>query len=168
MLFRSDLNFANSERVGVSNVEFTDDQASGIENFRALVEGVLFAQLPEPVFCLMQGADDAIWAGTQGGWLFKLEAGASPRMVKLGSCSVFFISEWLDGRIAVGLGNGELVFLNNELQELDRKLLGRKSLRCCLGNLGLIGGSDGLIWQDRKSTRLNSSHSQQSRMPSSA
>ena len=142
-----DLNFAYSERDGVSNVEFKDDQVMRSQNSRASVEGVLFAQLPEPIFCLMQGADDAIWAGTQGGWLFKLDVGAPPRMVKLGPHAVFFVSEWLDGRIAVGLGNGELVFLNNELQELDRKLLGRKSLRCCLGNRGLIGGSDGLIWQ---------------------
>ena len=111
------------------------------------VAGVLFAQLPEPVFCLMEGLDDVIWAGTQGGLVFKLVSGQAPRMIKLGTSSVFFISRWMDGRIAVGLGSGELVFLDDELQLLDRKSLGKKSLRCCLGDRGLIGGSDGLIWR---------------------
>lgn len=111
------------------------------------VAGVLFAQLPEPVFCLMEGLDGVIWAGTQGGLVFKLVSGEAPRMIKLGTSSVFFISRWMDGRIAVGLGSGELVFLDDELQLLDRKSLGKKSLRCCLGDSGLIGGSDGLIWR---------------------
>jgi WD40 repeat protein len=111
------------------------------------VAGVLFAQLPEPVFCLMEGLDGVIWAGTQGGLVFKLVSGEAPRMIKLGTSSVFFISRWMDGRIAVGLGSGELVFLDDELQLLDRKSLGTKSLRCCLGDRGLIGGSDGLIWR---------------------
>ena len=109
--------------------------------------GVLFAQLPEPVFCLMEGLDGVIWAGTQGGLVFKLVSGEAPRMIKLGTSSVFFISRWMDGRIAVGLGSGELVFLDDKLQLLDRKSLGKKSLRCCLGDRGLIGGSDGLIWR---------------------
>jgi len=111
------------------------------------VAGVLFAQLPEPVFCLMEGLDGVIWAGTQGGSVFKLVSGEAPRMIKLGTSSVFFISRWMDGRIAVGLGSGELVFLDDELQLLDRVSLGKKSLRCCLGDRGLIGGSDGLIWR---------------------
>jgi len=111
------------------------------------VAGVLFAQLPEPVFCLMEGLEGVIWAGTQGGLVFKLVYGEAPRMIKLGTSSVFFISRWMDGRIAVGLGSGELVFLDDELQLLDRKSLGKKSLRCCLGDRGLIGGSDGLIWR---------------------
>ena len=111
------------------------------------VAGVLFAQLPEPVFCLMEGLDGVIWAGTQGGLVFKLVSGEAPRMIKLGTSSVFFISRWMDGRIAVGLGSGELVFLDDKLQLLDRKSLGKKSLRCCLGDRGLIGGSDGLIWR---------------------
>jgi WD40 repeat protein len=113
----------------------------------AIAAGVLFAQLPEPVFCLMEGLDGVIWAGTQGGLVFKLVSGEAPRMIKLGTSSVFFISRWMDGRIAVGLGSGELVFLDDELQLLDRKSLGKKSLRCCLGDRGLIGGSDGLIWR---------------------
>ena len=111
------------------------------------VAGVLFAQLPEPVFCLMEGLEGVIWAGTQGGLVFKLVSGEAPRMIKLGTSSVFFISRWMDGRIAVGLGSGELVFLDDELQLLDRVSLGKKSLRCCLGDRGLIGGSDGLIWR---------------------
>lgn len=111
------------------------------------VAGVLFAQLPEPVFCLMEGLAGVIWAGTQGGLVFKLVSGEAPRMIKLGTSSVFFISRWMDGRIAVGLGSGELVFLDDKLQLLDRKSLGKKSLRCCLGDRGLIGGSDGLIWR---------------------
>jgi len=111
------------------------------------VAGVLFAQLLEPVFCLMEGLDGVIWSGTQGGLVFKLVSGEAPRMIKLGTSSVFFISRWMDGRIAVGLGSGELVFLDDELQLLDRKSLGKKSLRCCLGDRGLIGGSDGLIWR---------------------
>jgi WD40 repeat protein len=111
------------------------------------VAGVLFAQLPEPVFCLMEGLEGVIWAGTQGGLVFKLVSGEAPRMIKLGTSSVFFISRWMDGKIAVGLGSGELVFLDDELQLLDRKSLGKKSLRCCLGDRGLIGGSDGLIWR---------------------
>jgi len=45
------------------------------------------------------------------------------------------------------LGSGELVFLDDEMQLLDRVSLGKKSLRCCLGDRGLIGGSDGLIWR---------------------
>jgi WD repeat-containing protein 61 len=76
-----------------------------------------------------------------------LVSGEAPRMIKLGTSSVFFISRWMDGRIAVGLGSGELVFLDDELQLLDRVSLGKKSLRCCLGDRGLIGGSDGLIWR---------------------
>ena len=116
-------------------------------NPKPSVAGVLFAQLPEPVFCLMEGLDGVIWAGTQGGLVFKLVSGEAPRMIKLGTSSVFFISRWMDGRIAVGLGSGELVFLDDELQLLDRKSLGKKSLRCCLGDRGLIGGSDGLIWR---------------------
>jgi WD40 repeat protein len=108
---------------------------------------VLFAQLPEPVFCLMEGLEGMIWAGTQGGLVFKLVSGEAPRMIKLGTSSVFFISPWMDGRIAVGLGSGELVFLDDQMQLLDRKSLGKKSLRCCLGDRGLIGGSDGLIWR---------------------
>ena len=111
------------------------------------VAGVLFAQLPEPVFCLMEGLEGVIWAGTQGGVVFKLVSGEAPRMIKLGTSSVFFISLWMDGRIAVGLGSGELVFLDDDMQLLDRKSLGKKSLRCCLGERGLIGGSDGLIWR---------------------
>jgi len=111
------------------------------------VAGVLFTQLPEPVFCLMEGDFGVIWAGTQGGLVFKLVSSEAPRMIKLGTSSVFFISRWMDGRIAVGLGSGELVFLDDELQLLDRKSLGKKSLRCCLGERGLIGGSDGLIWR---------------------
>lgn len=111
------------------------------------VAGVLFAQLPEPVFCLMEGLEGVIWAGTQGGLVFKLVSGEAPRMIKLGTSSVFFISRWMDGKIAVGLGSGELVFLDDELQLLDRVSLGKKSLRCCLGDRGLIGGSDGLIWR---------------------
>jgi len=111
------------------------------------VAGVLFAQLPEPVFCLMEGLDGVIWAGTQGGLVFNLVSGEAPRMIKLGTSSVFFISRWMDGRIAVGLGSGKLVFLDDELQLLDRVSLGKKSLRCCLGDRGLIGGSDGLIWR---------------------
>jgi len=111
------------------------------------VAGVLFAQLLEPVFCLMEGLDGVIWSGTQGGLVFKLVSGEAPRMIKLGTSSVFFISRWMDGRIAVGLGSGELVFLDDKLQLLDRKSLGKKSLRCCLGDRGLIGGSDGLIWR---------------------
>ena len=95
----------------------------------------------------MEGLDGVIWAGTQGGLVFKLVSGEAPRMIKLGTSSVFFISRWMDGRIAVGLGSGELVFLDDELQLLDRKSLGTKSLRCCLGDRGLIGGSDGLIWR---------------------
>lgn len=116
-------------------------------NLPGAMAGVLFAQLPEPVFCLMEGLEGVIWAGTQGGLVFKLVVGEAPRMIKLGTSSVFFISRWMDGRIAVGLGSGDLVFLDDQLQLLDRRLLGRKSLRCCLGERGLIGGSDGLIWR---------------------
>ena len=113
----------------------------------SIVAGVLFAQLPEPVFCLMEGLEGVIWAGTQGGLVFKLVSGEAPRMIKLGTSSVFFISRWMDGRIAVGLGSGELVFLDDDMQLLDRKSLGKKSLRCCLGEMGLIGGSDGVVWR---------------------
>ncbi len=111
------------------------------------VVGRLFAQLPEPVFCLMEGVDGEIWAGTQGGLVFKLGVGASPRMMKLGTSSVFFISRWMDGRIAVGLGCGELVFLDDAFEVVSRLKLGERSLRCCIGSEGLIGGSDGVVWR---------------------
>ncbi|MFN5591564.1 MAG: hypothetical protein ACK49A_08315, partial [Bacteroidota bacterium] len=111
------------------------------------VTGKLHAQLPEPVFCMMQGGDGVIWAGTQGGLVFKLEVGASPRMMKLGTSSVFFISRWMDGRIAVGLGSGELVFLDDAFEVVSRLKLGERSLRCCIGSEGLIGGSDGVVWR---------------------
>ena len=111
------------------------------------VTGKLHAQLPEPIFCMMQGGDGVIWAGTQGGLVFKLEVGASPRMMKLGTSSVFFISRWMDGRIAVGLGSGELVFLDDAFEVVSRLKLGERSLRCCIGSEGLIGGSDGVVWR---------------------
>jgi WD40 repeat protein len=111
------------------------------------VTGKLHAQLPEPVFCLMEGLEGVIWAGTQGGLVFKLEVGASPRMMKLGTSSVFFISRWMDGRIAVGLGSGELVFLDDAFEVVSRLKLGERSLRCCIGSEGLIGGSDGVVWR---------------------
>jgi len=126
---------------------FPEDGGKLRMNPEPTVAGVLFAQLPEPVFCMMEGLDGAIWAGTQGGLIFKLVLGEAPRMLKLGTSAVFFISRWMDGRIAVGLGSGELVFLDDEMLLLDRKALGEKSLRCCLGDRGLIGGSDGLIWR---------------------
>jgi WD40 repeat protein len=96
---------------------------------------------------MMQGGDGVIWAGTQGGLVFKLEVGASPRMMKLGTSSVFFISRWMDGRIAVGLGSGELVFLDDAFEVVSRLKLGERSLRCCIGSEGLIGGSDGVVWR---------------------
>lgn len=111
------------------------------------VVGQLYAQLPEPVFCLMRGIADEIWAGTQGGNLFLLSAGAVPRVVKLGNVAIYFIERWMDDRIVVGLGNGELVFLNDAMQVLDRRVLGSKSLRCCLGFGGWVGGSNGIIWK---------------------
>jgi WD repeat-containing protein 61 len=110
------------------------------------VVGVLFAQLPEPIFCLMEGLDGAIWAGSQGGNLYVLRAKSAPRVMALGS-TVFFIQRWMDGKIAVGLGSGALVFLDDEMQLLDRVVVSQKSLRCCLGERGLVGGSEGCIWK---------------------
>ena len=142
-----DLDAANLPGAIAGDSGFLDENGPVRMNPEPSVAGVLFAQLPEPVFCLMEGLEGVIWAGTQGGLVFKLVSGEAPRMIKLGTSSVFFISRWMDGRIAVGLGSGELVFLDDELQLLDRKSLGKKSLRCCLGERGLIGGSDGLIWR---------------------
>ncbi len=110
------------------------------------VVGVLFAQLPEPVFSLMVGLEGEIWAGSQGGNLYVLRAKSAPRVMALGS-SVFFIQRWLDGKIAVGLGSGALVFFDDAMQVLNRVSVGQKSLRCCLGDRGLVGGSEGCIWQ---------------------
>lgn len=45
-------------------------EQSGAMNPEPSVAGVLFAQLPEPVFCLMEGLEGVIWAGTQGGLVF--------------------------------------------------------------------------------------------------
>lgn len=142
-----DLDSANLPGEIVADSGLLDTNGQARMNPEPSVEGVLFAQLPEPVFCLMEGFDGVIWAGTQGGLVFKLVAGASASMLKLGTSSVFFISRWIDGKIAVGLGSGELVFLNDQMHLLDRKSLGKKSLRCCMGERGLIGGSDGLIWR---------------------
>ena len=41
-------------------------------------------------------------------------------------------------------------------------------IRETLSRIGVASRKDKTLFQDRKSTRLNSSHSQQSRMPSSA
>ena len=142
-----DLDAANLPGAIAGDSGFLDENGPVQMNPEPSVAGVLFAQLPEPVFCLMEGLEGVIWAGTQGGLVFKLVSGEAPRMIKLGTSSVFFISRWMDGRIAVGLGSGELVFLDDDMQLLDRKSLGKKSLRCCLGERGLIGGSDGLIWR---------------------
>lgn len=142
-----DLDAANLPGAIVGDSGFLDENGPVHMNPEPSVAGVLFAQLPEPIFCLMEGLVGVIWAGTQGGLVFKLVSGEAPRMIKLGTSSVFFISLWMDGRIAVGLGSGELVFLDDDMQLLDRKSLGEKSLRCCLGERGLIGGSDGLIWR---------------------
>ena len=142
-----DLDAANLPGAIAGDSGFLDENGPVRMNPEPSVAGVLFAQLPEPVFCLMEGLEGVIWAGTQGGLVFKLVSGEAPRMIKLGTSSVFFISRWMDGRIAVGLGSGELVFLDDDMQLLDRKSLGKKSLRCCLGEMGLIGGSDGLIWR---------------------
>ena len=142
-----DLDAANLPGAIAGDSGFLDENGPVRMNPEPSVAGVLFAQLPEPVFCLMEGLEGVIWAGTQGGLVFKLVSGEAPRMIKLGTSSVFYISRWMDGRIAVGLGSGELVFLDDDMQLLDRKSLGKKSLRCCLGEMGLIGGSDGLIWR---------------------
>lgn len=132
------------------------DKSSEIDGSSLLAEsssgtrgsvGKLFAQLPEPVFCLMDAGGGEIWAGTQGGNLFVLTAGAKPRMLKLSRGAIYFIARWINGCIAVGLGSGELVFLSDELKVISQLVLGKKSLRCCLGSKGWIGGSDGLIWK---------------------
>ena len=83
---------------------------------------------------------------SQAGNLYVLRAKSAPRVMALGS-SVFFIQRWLDGKIAVGLGSGALVFFDDAMQELDRVSVGQKSLRCCMGDRGLVGGSEGCIWQ---------------------
>ena len=63
--------------------------------------------------------------------------------------------------------------IQKKIQEGYRKFLENNSLRSRVGQkqmISLVANTVGNIKQDadRKSTRLNSSHSQQSRMPSSA
>jgi WD40 repeat protein len=110
------------------------------------VVGTLFAQLPEPIFSLLEGREGVIWAGSQSGNVYRLKQGTSPRVLSMGA-SVFFLVRWMDGSIAAGLGNGEMVFMDDEMVVQRRVALGRKSLRCCLFDRGLVGGSDGCIWQ---------------------
>ena len=142
-----DLDAANLPGAIAGDSGFLDENGPVRMNPEPSVAGVLFAQLPEPVFCLMEGLEGVIWAGTQGGLVFKLVSGEAPRMIKLGASSVFFISRWMDGRIAVGLGSGELVFLDDAFEVVSRLKLGERSLRCCIGREGLIGGSDGVVWR---------------------
>jgi hypothetical protein len=60
------------------------------------VTGKLYAQLPEPVFCAMLAENGVIWAGTQGGCLFLLTPGMAPKMLKLATSAVFFVSRWME------------------------------------------------------------------------
>ena len=54
------------------------------------------------------------------------------------------------------------------LGQLAERVLGRMNYIILYTLCGLSGSLASLWWQDRKSTRLNSSHSGESRMPSSA
>lgn len=108
--------------------------------------GKLFAQLPEVIFSLMLLEDGVILAGCLSGHLYRLQRGEVPRRVSLGA-AIYFIQRWMDGRIAVGLGDGVLVLTDDMLRVQERVQVGRKSLRCALGFRGLVGGSDGKIWQ---------------------
>lgn len=111
------------------------------------VTGKLYAQLPEPVFCVMLAENGVIWAGTQGGCLFLLTPGMAPKMLKLATTGIFFVSRWMNGLVAVGLGNGELLFLNDAFEVVSKRKLGERSLRCCIGGEGLVAGSDGVVWR---------------------
>lgn len=110
-------------------------------------KGKLFAQLPEPIFCLFADLEGRIWAGTQGGNLYILEKGKKPQLIKMCDRSIFFIESWGNAVVALGLGDGTLCFLNSQGQVLDKIGLGQKSLRCCDGSMGLVGGSDGMVWR---------------------
>ena len=65
---------------------------------------------------------------------------------------------------------------NLDLNQIAHLSNGNPVVMLALGAVGILGGKKVWDWlkqrqeqkQDRKSTRLNSSHSQQSRMPSSA
>ena len=65
-------------------------------------------------------------------------------------------------------GVAELFYKNDSGTERDLSLVGALAFGPFDTGAVLFGKSDGTIFEDRKSTRLNSSHIQKSRMPSSA
>ena len=52
--------------------------------------------------------------------------------------------------------------------QIIKKIGGKEEVRSFLEKLGFVVGGEVTVISDRKSTRLNSSHDRQSRMPSSA
>lgn len=101
-------------------------------------EGVLFAQVPEPIFCMAWVKEDVILAGTQKGNLFLLEKGKEAVVYKLSSQGLFFI-EKVGKYWWIGLGDGMLGVLNEQLEiaKMVQITPNQESLRCIL----LYGGN---------------------------
>ena len=78
----------------------------------------------------------------------------------------------LDRIVAIKVLPAELADRPELRQRLEREARAVSSLNhphiCTLYDIGHQDGIDYLVMEDRKSTRLNSSHIQKSRMPSSA
>ncbi len=117
--------------------------------------GTLFAQLPEPVFCLLEHLDGSIWAGTQAGNLFVLEPGQKPKLSNFGKKGIFFLTPDFLGNVWLGFGDGHLIMLNRELQIIHQVKISNKSLRCMKlmvqnlsvpdSNRFVLGSSDGIL-----------------------
>lgn len=118
-------------------------------------KGVLFAQLPEPVFCLLEHLDGSIWAGTQAGNLFVLERGQKPRVLNFEKKGIYFLTPDFLGNVWLGFGDGYLIMLNRELHIIRQVEISDKSLRCMkpmVQNLSksdtdrfFLGSSDGIL-----------------------
>ena len=68
--------------------------------------------------------------------------------------------------VIVGQSGGPTAVINASLYGVVNEALNRKDSFGAV--FGMINGIEGFAEGDRKSTRLNSSHSRKSRMPSSA
>ncbi len=106
--------------------------------------GELFAQIPEPIFCLKVISEFAVLVGTQKGQVFLLEKGQQARAWKVSSQGVFFI-EQVGEKFWVGLGDGRLMVFDQIF--VVEKIIGitpnQESLRCVL-----LGPKSGLLEQE--------------------
>jgi len=114
--------------------------------------GELFAQIPEPIFCLKVVSEFAVLVGTQKGQVFLLEKGQQARAWKVSAQGIFFI-EQVGEKFWVGLGDGRLMVFDQqfEVEKIMAITRNQESLRCVLlgPGIGLVERVDGLFGQER-------------------